>query len=295
MECNDCERTFETERDLRVHQSDECPQKCVACGREGLRGNDGLHIHSSQDCPVLVLGAGPASESAEAAVDVVAKAAEQQPAAILTPPEPSYRVQSPPAARLPESVRDPAGRPNYTHAWYGFVPSEADISGISTTGLPDDILHSAPSWQPHEVQSQIAQGHVLLTPVERYGGIVRGSPFVHVQPPVRTTWDAFAERWRALLPQEIDIERDLLEQAEMDLNRATTRDERALARQRIRIFSTRVYQLEHLAFESIWRFLVREHEFSLAVGRSSTRVLEDQIDARIDEKLIEKELAAHVG
>ncbi len=285
--------------DRQRHDLYECIHKCEECARDNLSGTNGMKIHLARFCSKTVLGDGPPEPPAEAeAPDVVEQAAVEQPAAILTPaeaPAPSYRIISPSPAAMPESVRDPQSRiANNTHTWYGFVP-EVDITGISTTGLPDDILHSAPAWQPHEVASQIDQGHILLTAVERYGGIVRGTPYVHIQPPSRATLDPFIEQWRAMLPYELDIERDLLEQAETDLARAMTRDDRALARQRVRIFSTRVQQMEQFDFDRIYQFLLREHEFSRAVGRSNTQIAEETIDARIEEKLIEREMEAHVG
>jgi hypothetical protein len=284
MVCDKCDAVgFEDGDQLAEHSKTECEQTCAFCGREGLRGTENLRVHMTQTCAEALLGPGPSSDKGEA---VLAAAAEQQSAVIMpTAPAISFRVTNPPPPALPESVRDPQSPTfNVTHAWYAYVP-EVDVTGISCTGLPDEILHTSSSWQTHQVQTQIEQGKTLLTPIERYGMKVRSSPYVHVMPPSRDVWDMIAAQWADIIPQEIAIEEDLLEQAELDLGRAITREDRALARSRIRIFSTRVHQLARLNFEAVWEFLLREHEVSRAYARSDAQILNEQIDDRIAEKM----------
>ena len=279
MDCTTCGVTVADEKALKTHLRLECPQTCPDCGRTPLHGTAGLGLHQRQQCPERVLGPGPRTNIDDADKGEIIGDDEPPAPRRRTP---SYRIDSAPPAAMPDSVRDPDSAVfNVIHAWYAYVGTP-DITGIATTGLPVDILHSAPSWQSHEVQSQIDQGHILLTPIDAYGQKLRGSPYVHVMPPDRRAFNGLKTRWEAILEQEIDIETDLLEQAERDLARSTDRTDRANARQRVIIFSRRVQQMQALNIERVWEFLVREHELSRAVARSQTQVLDDRIDERVE-------------
>jgi hypothetical protein len=290
--CDECDaQGFDSLDQLKDHANTECPQTCPFCQREGLRGKNSLRSHMTRSCAEAVLGAGPTNTEKETAV---LDDADNRQRAVYGVNPAAFRVTNPPPPPLPESVRD-TNSPvfNVTHTWYGYVP-EVDVTGISTTGLPDEILHTASSWQTHQVQRQLEQGKHLLMPVEKYGMKLRSSPYVHVKPPERDTFNQLVSEWSALLPLEIAVETDLLEQAEMDLERAITREDRALARQRIRIFSTRTHQLAALDFEAIYRFLVREHELSRAFARSDQQILDERIDERIEAQM-DKQFMEHVG
>ena len=286
-----------SEEELRTHNREQCRYTCEQCDQSG-DGMNWLDTHNLRYCPEQVL-------VGEARGDAIVEAvAAQQPAAILAPERPavSWRVRNPGPAAMPQSARDPEGSPrdpgnrvySPTHAWYGFVPKQVDILGNSTTGLPVDVLGSVGSWQTHQVQTQIEQDKVILTPVERYGKTLRGSPYVHIKRPDRDVWDEFVSRWEAILPQEIEIESGLLEDAEHDLERAVTASERATARRSIQVYSTRVPQMQTLDFNRVFAFLVKEHEFSLHVGRSDTQIMREEVGDVVDERM-EALFAEHVG
>ncbi len=294
--CERCEAILESAEELRTHTREQCRYTCEQCDQSG-DGMNWLDTHNLRYCPEQVL-------SDQTSEDVVEAAAVLQPAAILEPEVPvvSWRVKNPGPATLPQSARDPEGSSrdpanrvySPTHAWYGYVPDEVDIEGLSVTGLPVDILGSVGAWQTHQVQSQIEQGKIILTPVERYGMRLRGSPYVHIRRPDPDVWAEFVSRWEAILPQEIEIESGLLEDAEHDLERAVTREERAMARRSIQVFSTRVPQLQTLDFKRIFGFLVKEHEFSLHVGRSDTQIMREEVGDVVDERM-EAMFEEHVG
>lgn len=251
---------------------------CTECGKDGLRGPQGLRMHA-RFCSALLSGPENASE-------VVAQAAEQQPAAVLAGA--SWRVEEAPPIAMPQSVRDSnSPNANVTHAWYFAPPSVDVVEMLRTTGLPDDVFHSAPSWQSHQVQSQRDQGHILVTPIDAFGMKKRGSPYVHILPPEPDVWADIVKTWAAVVEQEIEIEQELLEQAELDLTRAIDTGERRNARATIRVFSTRILQLQTLDFAEALRFFQREHRFSRSTGRTDSQMLDDQIDERIEQAFSE--------
>lgn len=246
---------------------------CSDCGKEGLKGNRGLLMHQ-RTCSA------PVPEGTENASEVVAQAAIQQPAAVLG--KTSWRVESAPPAAMPESVRDPENRiSNVTHAWY-FAPPTVDMDElVSTTGLPDDVFISSPSWQSHQMQAHLDVGHILVTPVDAHGMKKRGTPYVHILPPEPDVWAEIVELWREAIPQEIQVESELLDQAEADLDRAADAGERSRARTTVRVLSKRILQLQSLDFEAAHRFFLRECQFSAAMGRTDVQLMDDQMDERI--------------
>lgn len=197
----------------------------------------------------------------------------------------SWRVTRVGPATLPSSVRDPQSPTfNVTHAWY-FYPPTADVEGICTTGLPMDVFHSSSTWQPHQRQMQEDQDSLLVMPIERYGGTVAGSPYVHLLPPTDETWERIVDLWRQVIPQEIAIEQDLLEQAEADLERMQSdRGERLMVRNRVQVLSRRVKQLETLDFDRVRRFFEQEHVYSRTTGRTSAQQQQDLIGDLITEE-----------
>ena len=248
---------------------------CEDCGKEGLKGASGLRMHARW-CK-----AAPVPEGTENASEVVAQAAVQQPAAVLG--KASWRVESAPPAEMPASVRDPDGNRifNVTHAWY-FAPPVVDMDAlVSTTGLPDDVFLSSPSWMSHQKQAHIDAGHMLVTPIDAYGMKKRGTPYVHILPPSREDWDEIVELWRGVIPEEIRVESEMLDQAEADLERAADAGERSRSRTTVRVLSRRVLQLESLDFDAAHRFFLRECQFSTAIGRTDVQMMDDQMDDRI--------------
>lgn len=202
-----------------------------------------------------------------------------------TAPASSWRAQNPPPAPLPESVRNEMSPThNVTHAWY-FFPPVVDITGLSTTGLPQDVFHTSSSWQPHQRQMQEEQGSILVMPIERYGGTVGGSPYVHLLPVVDETWTHIVDLWRDAIPQELAVEHDLLEQAEHDLDRLSNdRGDRLVVRNRIRVLSTRIQQLEALDFDAVRGFFDQESRYSRLAARSSGQQQRDMIGDLITEE-----------
>ena len=200
-------------------------------------------------------------------------------------PASSWRATRVGPAEMPASVRDEGSRVfNSTHAWY-FYPPRVDITGISTTGLPIDVFHSAPTWQPHQRQGQEDQGSILVTPIDMYGGTISGSPYVHVLPPRDETWERIVALWSEIIPQEIAIEQDLLEQAEADLERAQIdRSERLVVRNRIRVLSMRVEQLKTLDYDRVRKFFDQESAFSRLNSRSSAQQQRDLIGDLVTEE-----------
>ena len=200
-------------------------------------------------------------------------------------PATSWRVTRVGHATLPSSVRDPQSPTfNVTHAWY-FYPPVVDVEGICTTGLPMDVFHSSSSWQPHQRQMQEDQDSLLVMPIERYGGTVSGSPYVHLLPPSDETWERIVDLWRGIIPQEIAVEQDLLEQAEADLERMQSdRGERLMVRNRVQVLSRRVKQLETLDFDRVRKFFEQEHVYSRSTARNSADQQRDLINDLITEE-----------
>ena len=198
---------------------------------------------------------------------------------------PSWRAVRVGPAPMPESVRDEASKAyNVTHAWYFAVPV-VQIDGLGCPGLPLDVFHSSSSWQPHQRQRQEDQGSVLVMPIQRYGGTIAQSPYVHLMPVRDETWERIVEQWTAIIPQEIAVEQDLLEQAEADLERSQVdRGERLVVRNRIRVMSTRIKQLETLDFDRVRKFFDQEHTFSRLYSRSSAQMTRDMVGDLVTEE-----------
>ena len=187
-------------------------------------------------------------------------------------------------AELPDSIRNPDSRAyNVTHAWY-YSPAVVDVTGISTCGTPRDMLISSPSWQQHQKQEHIDFGRILVQQIERHGLKVGGSPYIHLLPPNRDTWREIVADWRRILPAEIEIEKDMLSQAELDLARALTPDDRFTARGRIRVLSTRVAQLRDLDFDRLFDFFVTESNYSRLTARSSAQTTIDLVNETVDKR-----------
>ena len=93
------------------------------------------------------------------------------------------------------------------------------------------------------------------------------------------------EQWQAAIPQEIQVETEMLEQAEADLDRAADASERGRARTTVRVLSRRILQLESLDFETARKFFFRESQYSAAMGRTDGQLMDDQMDDRIAKAL----------
>ncbi len=254
--------------------------QCPYCKKDDFKGERGVKSHLAF-CPDFMLGEGPAT------TDAAGEAYLTQPAAILADPSPvSFRVEHPDPAPLPISIRDPASAAfNHTHAWYFWVPEEVDITGLSTTGMPNDVFHSTSSWKQHQVQERKDAEFLLVCPVERHGLKVAGSPYVHLLPPDVEVWGEIVARWRRIIPYELEIEKDLLEQAEIDLGRAQDRDDRADSRARIRLFSTRVQQMATMDFDRLFDFFRQEHTYSRLTARSSAQTTIDLVNETVDSRI----------
>jgi len=156
---------------------------------------------------------------------------------------------------------------------------------VSTTGMPDDVFISSPSWQAHQRQAHIDAGHMIVTPVEQVGMKLNGTPYVHIKPPESEAWAEIVDLWRAAIPQELQVEQEMLEQAEADLERAADAGERGRARTTVRVLSRRILQLQDLDFDAAHKFFMREYQFSRAAGRTDVQIMDDQIDSRIEAAL----------
>ncbi|MDP6076942.1 MAG: hypothetical protein QF638_02030 [Acidimicrobiales bacterium] len=208
------------------------------------------------------------------------------PAASAIPSEASrWYAQNVQPAPWPQSVRDPDSRThNNTKTWY-FSPPTVDIDGIATTGLPVDVFHTAPCWQAHQRASQENQGKIQVLQVDRYGQLLRGSPYVALLSVDSEVWDRILAAWEPVIELEIEIEKTRLEQAELDLDRAREAYERNNARRSIRVLSERIAQLEMLDCNSYRKFFDRESEISITVGRSPQQVLSDDMSAEVAKQL----------
>lgn len=248
---------------------------CPYCKKEGFETTRATRMHVAH-CPEFMLGEGPTK------VDAAALALPAQPASDLAI---NFRVTDPGPALLPESIRSPESRTyNVTHAWY-FTPGVVDVTGISTTGMPRDMLLSSPSWQQHQKQEHIDAGRIPVQRIERHGLKVGGSPYVHLLPPDKNTWAQIVRDWKSIIPSELAIEQDMLEQAEMDLVRALTPDDRFTARGRIRVLSTRVAQMRDLDFDRIFQFFVDESNYSRLTARSSAQTTIDLVNETVDQRI----------
>ena len=257
--------------------------QCPYCKRDDFAGERDV-FHHLPTCPDFILGPGPAT------TDAAGEAYLKQPAAILAEPSPvSFRVENPPPALLPPSARNPDSAAfNNTHAWFFSVPAEVAINGLSTTGLPDDVFHAAPAWSAPSKQDFLDDGFLLVCPVERHDLKVAGSPYVHLLPPDPEAWREIVAQWSRIIPYELEIERDLLEQAEIDLGRAQDRDDRATSRARIRLFSTRVQQLATMDFDRIRDFFQQEHIYSRLSARTSAQSMVDLVGETVDKKFADR-------
>ena len=252
---------------------------CPYCGKDGFGGTRSVRMHIAH-CPEFMLP-GLGVEAPPPTRDAATLALPAQPAADLAM---SFRVTDPGPAALPDSIRNPDSRSyNVTHAWY-YSPATVDVTGIATCGMPRDMLISSPSWQQHQKQEHVDFGRILVQQIERHGLKVGGSPYIHLLPPNREVWREIVADWRRILPAEIEIEKDMLSQAELDLARALTPDDRFTARGRIRVLSTRVAQLRDLDFDRLFDFFVTESNYSRLTARSSAQTTIDLVNETVDKR-----------
>ncbi len=194
---------------------------------------------------------------------------------------------------FPESVRNQSVKTyNPTKAWF-FYPFVPDIHGLTAVGLPRDMFHAASCWQPHQVEQRTRQDNILITPIDAHGMKIRGSPYVHIKPPTDAIWDRILGLWTPILAQEYEIELDMLEQAERDIERTLTREDRASMRNQIRVMSKRVKQLKRgVDFDKVRRFFNEEAEWSSAVARQARTTVKSEVNSAMDKWFDEHEDSA---
>lgn len=201
-----------------------------------------------------------------------------------------WYAKDPGPAPMPISIRNPESRlHNNTRAWF-FHPPKADmLDALATTGLPEDVFISCPCWQPHQVRAKEDMGEICVTPIHAHGEKVRGSPYVALMPPKADVWEQIVTLWSAVMDDEVAVEETMLEQAGLDLQRATEGWERQNARRTIRVLSTRIHQLQTMDYSRALAFFQEESRISLAVAKSpQVRMMEgirEDTQKQIDETL----------